>query len=68
MSSTTSEVIAKAVENTPHVAVSGLIIFGVSIQDWYVVLATGFVLLQAGYFIWDKFLKKSPVPVKEDTK
>lgn len=65
MSNTASEALQRAVESTPHVAVSGLIIAGVSIQDWYVVLASGFILLQAGYFIWDKFIRTKPVKVKE---
>lgn len=58
MSNTASEVVTRAIESTPHVAISGLIIAGVSIQDWYVVLASAFILLQAGYFIWSKFIKK----------
>lgn len=66
MANTASEVVSRALETTPHVAVSGLIIAGVSVQDWYVVLASGFILLQAGYFIWDKFLRRKPVTVKED--
>lgn len=65
MATTASEVVNRALESTPHVAVSGLIIAGVSIQDWYVVLASGFILLQAGYFIWDKFIRTKPVKVKE---
>lgn len=58
MSNTASEAATRAIESTPHVAISGLIIAGVSIQDWYVVLASGFILLQAGYFVWSKFIKK----------
>ena len=57
MSNTASEVVNRAIESTPHVALSGLIIAGISVQDWYVLLAGGFILLQAGYFIWDKFIR-----------
>lgn len=58
MSNTASEVAHRVVESSPHVAIGSLIIAGVSIQDWYVVLASAFILLQAGYFIWSKFIKK----------
>jgi NADH:ubiquinone oxidoreductase subunit F (NADH-binding) len=58
MSNTASEAVSRVIESTPHVAISGLIIAGVSVQDWYVVLASAFVLLQAGYFVYSKFIKK----------
>lgn len=57
MSNSAQEVVARVTETTPHVAGAGLILAGVSLNDWYLMLASGFVLLQAGYFVWTKIIK-----------
>lgn len=61
MSDTAQEVVARVTETTPHAVGAGLIIAGISLNDWYLILASGFVILQIGYFVWTKFIK----PYKE---
>ena len=56
MSNTASETVAHAVGSVPHAAAAGMVMFGVSLQDWYVVLASLFVVLQLAYFMWAKFI------------
>lgn len=57
MSDSAQEVVARVTETTPHVAGAGLIIAGFTLNDWYLMLATGFVVLQIGYFVWTKIIK-----------
>ena len=53
------ETIPVALKTLPPITVSGMILWGFPLSDW-VVLATGFwILLQIGFFLYDRFKKKS---------
>lgn len=57
MSDSAQEVVARVTETAPHAAGAGLIIAGITLNDWYLMLATGFVVIQIVYFLYTKIIK-----------
>lgn len=49
----------EAVKSSPPVTVSALALGGVTLQDWVLIATLLWILLQAGWFIYSKFFKKS---------
>lgn len=47
-----------AVKSAPPVAVSGLSLAGVQMQDWVYIATLLWIAIQAGVFLWDRFGKK----------
>jgi uncharacterized membrane protein YfcA len=49
---------AEIAASAPPVSVAGMTWFGYAPADWVQVLAGIWLVLQIGYFIWSKFIRK----------
>lgn len=55
------EMISEAVKSSPPVTVVGLALGGITLQDWVYILTIVYLLMQAGWFAYSKFIRKGPV-------
>lgn len=51
-----------AAKSAPPVAVSGLTLAGVSLNDWVLVATLAWIGIQAGFFIWSNIIKPRVKP------
>lgn len=47
-----AEALLEGAKASPPVTVAGLVLGGVSLQDWVLLAALAYTVLQAGYLIW----------------
>jgi hypothetical protein len=47
------------VVSTPPVAVAGMVFAGLPLSDWVQIAALAWIVLQAGYFVYSKLIKKT---------
>lgn len=52
-----SAVGAMAIKSAPPVAVTGLSLAGVPLQDWVYIATLVWISIQAAVFLWDRFVK-----------
>lgn len=50
---------ALAVKNAPPVTVASLTLFGVHVHDYLVVITIAWVLVQMGFFLFDRWKKRN---------
>jgi hypothetical protein len=50
----------EAVKASPPVAVVGLALGGITLQDWVFILTLIYLVLQITWLVWSKFLRKAP--------
>lgn len=55
--SRTSEVAGEITKAAPPVAITGLTLGGVSLNEWVLLATLCYTLLQMGWFIYTKFIK-----------
>jgi hypothetical protein len=53
------EMTSEALKASPPVTVVGLSLGGVSLQDWVLIATLIYTLLQTGWFIYSKFIRKA---------
>jgi hypothetical protein len=54
------EMVNEAVKASPPVAVIGLALGGITLQDWVFILTLIYLVLQITWLVWSKFLRKAP--------
>lgn len=54
------EATIEAVKASPPMTVTALALGGVTLQDWVFILTIIYTLLQLGWFIYSKFIRKAP--------
>jgi len=52
------ETLVATVKTAPPVTISGLIIFGIPLQEWVLIVTGVWVCVQLGFFLYDRFRKK----------
>lgn len=52
-----NEITTEAIRAVPAVTVTGLTLFGVSLQDWVLIGSGIFITMQIIHFAWTKFIK-----------
>lgn len=52
------ETITAALKTAPPVTVSGMILWGIPLNEWILMLTGAWILVQLGFFLYDRFKKK----------
>lgn len=53
------EMTIEAVKSSPPITVVGLTMGGIALQDWVYILTIIYLLMQAGWFAYSKFIRKA---------
>lgn len=54
----TKDVIAEVAQMGPPATIVGLTLWGVTLQDWVLIFSLILILLQIGWFIYDKIFRR----------
>ena len=53
------EIVNEAVKASPPITVVGLSLGGIALQDWVLIATLIYTLLQTGWFIYSKFIRRA---------
>jgi hypothetical protein len=54
------EIFSEAIKASPPVTVVSMALGGITLQDWVLIATLIYTLMQAGWFIYSKFFRKTP--------
>lgn len=58
----TAELLSEAGKSAPSLTVAGLSLGGVTLSDWVLLATLLYTLLQMGWFVYSKFIRKPDEP------
>lgn len=58
LSTTTGELAGEITKAAPPVSVTGLTLMGVSLNEWVLMMTLLYTVLQIGWFVYSKFIRK----------